>query len=116
MTGSGILVVRVGLTFFENKSAKKITKANIGDGSVFGRRFDGLFHSIIEASANMRCQYCYFIWKHGYDDSQKEDYIYRHVNRLNTLRCLVCNINLCPNCMNEWHGFDMRDTNKLLGV
>ena len=51
MTGSGILVVRVGLIFFENKSAKKITKANIGDGSVFGRRFDGLFHSIIEASA-----------------------------------------------------------------
>lgn len=102
--------------FLENKSAKKITKANIGDGSVFGRRFDGLFHSIIEASANMRCQYCYFIWKHDYDDSQKEDYIYRRVNRHNTLRCLVCNINLCPNCMNEWHGFDMRDTNKLLGV
>ena len=27
----------------------------------------------------------------------------------------VCNVNLCPNCINEWHGVDMRDTNKLFG-
>jgi hypothetical protein len=32
-----------------------------------------------------------------------------------TMRCLRCNVNLCPNCWNEWHGVDMRDTYRLLG-
>jgi hypothetical protein len=36
-------------------------------------------------------------------------------NRQFILSCLVCNVNLCPNCINEWHGVDMRDTNKLFG-
>ena len=36
-------------------------------------------------------------------------------NQTGTSRCLVCNVNLCPNCMNEWHGINMQDTDRLLG-
>jgi len=38
-------------------------------------------------------------------------------NRIGNSFCIVwfCNVNLCPNRVNEWHGVDMRDTNKLLG-
>jgi hypothetical protein len=47
----------------------------------------------------------------------KEQETWNHMeqNRQFILRCLVCNVNSCPNCINEWHGVDMRDTNKLFG-
>ena len=38
----------------------------------------------------------------------KEQETWNHMeqNRQFILRCLVC-MNLCPNCINEWHGVDM---------
>ena len=39
----------------------------------------------------------------------------QYTDKQNTVRCLTCNVNLCPNCWNEWHWVDMRDTNRLLG-
>jgi hypothetical protein len=74
MTGRGILAVRVGsTTSWRQRTQQKYQKVNISnDEKVFGHRFDGKFHGMIKASANMS-QYCYFTWKHDYDDKLKED-------------------------------------------
>ena len=101
--------------FLDNNPGTKITKKGM-EGNRFERRLDGRYHSTVRAKANARCQYCYYIWKHTYTAKEQDTYGYREQNRAHTVRCLVCNVNLCPICMNEWHGVEMSDTNKLLGL
>ena len=36
-------------------------------------------------------------------------------NRESVRRCLVCNVNLCPNCELEFHGVNISNTRQLLG-
>lgn len=99
-----------GIDEFLDKETGKPVNSN-----KFARRFDGQFHATIRALPNSRCQYCYYQYKHQYDNNARRVYGFMEKNRTGTSRCLVCNVNLCPNCMNEWHGIDMRDTNRLLG-
>ncbi len=104
----------VNRIYLENKRQTKITAGNI-NRSVFACRFDGLFHGIIKAVAGTRCQFCYYQWKHEYDDTQREGNLFMEKNKTNVVRSLVCNVNLCPNCTNKWHGIDTHSTNRLLG-
>ncbi len=60
-------------------------------------------------------QYCYYLWKNELNDKLQRDYAFMEWNRSSMVRCLVCNVNLCPNCINELHGVDMQGTNRLLG-
>jgi hypothetical protein len=63
-----------------------------------------------------RCQYCYYIWKHTYNSLEQETFNFREKNKTQTVRCLICNVNLCPICINEWHGVEMSDINGLLNL
>ncbi len=101
-------------TFLKNNRGRKITTGDM-NGTYFPHWFDGKFHGSVSALAHMRWQYCYYIWNNEYNDKQRTDFGYRERNRHKTVHCLVCNVNLCPNCMNEWHGVDMRAANRLLG-
>ena len=98
--------------YLASNHGTKITKGNMA-GSGFARRFDGRYHSTVKAPSITRCQYCYYIWKHTMNVKEQETLDHMEQNRQFIFRCLVCNVNLCPNCINEWHGVDMRDTNKL---
>ena len=100
--------------FLEEKAATKITKKSL-EGTLHSRRLDGRFHCFVKALYSMRCQYCYYVYSNEYNEMQQEVYEFKRQNKQNTVRCLTCNVNLCPNCWNEWHGVDMRDTNRLLG-
>ena len=100
--------------YLASNHGTKITKGNMA-GSGFARRFDGRYHSTVKAPSITRCQYCYYVWKHTMNAEEQETWDHMEQNRQFILRCLVCNVNLCPNCINEWHGVDMRDTNKLFG-
>ena len=100
--------------FLKEDPGRKLTPQNM-KGTYHSRRIDGKFHGMVKAFPTMRCQYCYYIWKNEYDPSEQELYLFMQRNRTDTVRCLRCNVNLCTNCWNEWHGIDMRDTNGLLG-
>ena len=82
----------------------------------FPRRHDGLRHaSVPNDIVHSYCQYCSYQIKSDFNTKQQEAYPYMKKNRRHTRRCLVCNVNLCPVCENEWHGIMMDDTAKLLG-
>jgi hypothetical protein len=100
--------------YLKEDPGRKITDGNM-KGTAHSHRLNGNFHAMIKALPHMRCQYCYYIWKHDMNAKQQRDFGYMERNRADTMRCLRCNVNLCPNCWNEWHGVDMRDTNRLLG-
>jgi hypothetical protein len=100
--------------YLASNHGTKLTKGNMA-GSGFARRFDGRYHATVKAPSITRCQYCYYVWKHTFNAKEQETWDHMEQNRQFILRCLVCNVNLCPNCINEWHGVDMRDTNKLFG-
>ena len=100
--------------FLKTKHQTRFTVGNISS-SVFSRRFDGLFHATVRTFAGTRCQFCRYQWKHEYNNTQRDANLFMERNRTNVVHCLICNVNLCSNCTNEWHGIDMRDTKRLLG-
>lgn len=107
--GSGIL------EYLNEVRATSITEKSITE-NYFPRRLDGLRHaSVPNPTLHSYCQYCNYQFNHDFNAKQQENYLFMRKNRRNTRRCLVCNVNLCPVCENEWHGFMMTDTAKLLG-
>jgi hypothetical protein len=54
-------------------------------------------------------------YKYEFDDAQRREYGKMEKNREHVRRCLVCNVNLCFICENEFHGVQMCETAKLLG-
>ena len=52
---------------------------------------------------------------HKLDDEQRKVCGKMLKNREHVRRCLVCNVNLCQVCENEFHGVRMCETEKLLG-
>jgi hypothetical protein len=99
--------------FLTRDKGRRITKEKM-NGSHFLRHFDGHFHAMVKAFPTSLCQYCYFAWNHEYDKKQKKSWSFMEKNRKDIIHCVVCNVNLCPKCVNEWHRVDMRDTNKVL--
>ena len=88
----------------------------------FDDRFDGKFHPSIEAKPRRPCQYCQYLQKQN-DDSvgriiQNKKRKRTSGNKLikpikratrncnNVRRCLICNVELCPDCFNEFHGIE----------
>ena len=107
---------QAGIDEYLNKyPGTKITKSGM-DGGQFARCLDRQFHCTVASKGGTRCQYCYYIWKHTYNSLEQETFNYREKNKLQTVRCLICNVNLCSICINEWHGVEMSDINGLLNL
>jgi hypothetical protein len=74
----------------------KPTRVNENLGTYFPHRLDGLMHARVPSKVVEYCQYCYYKRKKR---GEKKNLI----NRKRISRCLVCNINLCEACENEFH-------------
>mmetsp|Transcript_4248 Transcript_4248/g.9509 ORF Transcript_4248/g.9509 Transcript_4248/m.9509 type:complete len:170 (-) Transcript_4248:36-545(-) len=83
--------------------------------SYFICRLDGLRHATIACVEGSYCQYCAYQWNNEFNDVQKQAWGFMRKNRTKIQRCLVCNVNLCPNCLNKFHDISMQDNAKLLG-
>ncbi len=94
--------------------ATTLTKSRM-EKKFFARRLDGLRHGSVHVIGNeLRCQYCYYQWKQLGEQEKKSAYFMKN-NRKQLHRCLVCNVNLCPICENEFHGVQMSETGRLFG-
>ena len=49
------------------------------------------------------------------NDVGKESRMDMKQNRRSMRRCLVCNVNLCPVCENEFHGIDTSHAKQMFG-
>ena len=101
--------------YVDSVKPSALTKSRMERSNFFARRLDGTFHAFVPAANDSRCQYCYYQWSNDLDESQKEVQVFMKQNRKQTSRCLICNVNLCPNCFNEFHGFNMTNNVKLMG-
>ena len=72
----------------------------------FHERENGRFHPSIPNSYEAAyCQYCRFKYLHKLPERSKERHKWMVNHRNKIQRCLVCNVNLCWDCFNKWHGF-----------
>ena len=85
---------------------KKITKAAL-EGGKFSRRLDGMRHNSIPARKHDHCQYCYYQLMNEIPETKRKDYPELKQNRSGVRRCLLCHVNLCPQCDNIFHGADL---------
>jgi hypothetical protein len=96
------------------KAPTVMTKKAMKTNDKWPRRFDGMRHASLPVT-DRHCQYCHYQYKYEYDDAQKGEFGKMKKNREHVRRCLVCNVNLCYICENEFHGVQMCETAKLLG-
>ena len=93
-------------SFLKEVPPERLTRQKIEKG-YFANRLDGLRHATAESSKDrlVRCQYCYFLWNSTH--KKEEAFGNMRQNRRGARRCLVCNVNLCERCENEFHDIDM---------
>ena len=93
-------------SFLKEVTPERLSSQKMEKG-YFPKRLDGLRHAIAECSNNrtVRCQYCYFLWNSTHKKEQA--FVVMKQNRRGARRCLVCNVNLCARCENEFHGINM---------
>ena len=84
-----------------------VSKSRMERSNFFACRLGRTFHASVPAAYDFHCQYCYYQWNNHLNDNQKRVHAFMKRNRTKTIRCLICNVNLCPNCFNEFHGFNM---------
>ena len=85
----------------------RITKGALG-GGYFRHRLDGMRHNWIPASRTSHCQWCYYKLHNEYDEKDRKHFHKAlHQNREQIQRCLVCHVNLCPVCDNDFHGANL---------
>ena len=94
--------------YIKKNTASSITEARLKN-SFFYVRFDGKRHaSIPGVPRETSCQLCHYKWKQldEYGKNNEKNKKMKQ-NRDQVRRCLVCNVNLCCLCDNEWHGVDL---------
>ena len=92
--------------YCENIKPKRITKKAL-EGGKFSQRLDGMRHNSIQARQYDYCQYCYYQYMNEVPESNREAYQELRQNRQGVRRCLECNVNLCLQCDNLFHGADL---------
>ncbi len=102
------------LKYLAEKPATMMTKKAMMTNNKWPRQFDGMRHASLPVT-DKHCQYCLYQYTHELDDKQREECGKMLKNREHVRRCLVCNVNLCYGCKNEFHGVPMCETAKLLG-
>ncbi len=96
------------------KAPTVMTKKAMRTNDKWTRQFDGMRHASLPVTMR-HCQYCHYQYKYEFDDEQRKVFGKMHKNREHVRQCLVCNVNLCYICDNEFHGVQMCETAKLLG-
>jgi hypothetical protein len=84
----------------------KMTKEKLESGAHFPHRHDGLRHAWVCTRDDDRCQYCYYKYMHKYNEAQRKA-AKKATKQKRVRRCLVCNVNHCAACDNEFHGVDL---------
>jgi hypothetical protein len=94
-------------TYLEEVPTKRIYRRAIEEGH-FRHRLDGMRHNTIPCQKDSHCQWCYYKLMNEYDGRARK-YMRNALgqNRQMIRRCLVCHVNLCPLCENEFHGADL---------
>jgi hypothetical protein len=59
--------------FLKEDPGRKITEGNM-KGTTHSHHLNGNFHGMVKALPHMRCQYCYYIWKHDMNAKQQRDF------------------------------------------
>ena len=87
--------------------AARITKHGLERGS-FRHRLDGMRHNWIPAKEADHCRWCYYHLMNEVPEEDRRHYTKElKQNRSRIQRCLVCHVNLCPQCDNSFHGADL---------
>ena len=76
----------------------------------FLHRLDAKQHPSLPTES--RCQYCHYQFTHEYGDDLRRSNALQKQNRKHVRRCVVCNVNLCPDCDLEFHGVRREDLKK----
>jgi len=100
--------------YCDNNKPESMTKPRM-EGGYFSRRLDGRMHGSVPSVGDSSCQYCRYQYKHMISEEEQKTSGWMKQNRTQTMRCLVCNVDLCPRCNMEFHGFDMANTAQLMG-
>jgi hypothetical protein len=85
------------------KAPTVMTKKTMRMNDKWPRWFDGMRHASLPVTMR-HCHYCHYQYKYEFDDEQRKVFQKMHKNREHVRRCLVCNVNLCYICKNEFHG------------
>jgi hypothetical protein len=85
----------------------RITRHSL-EGGQFRHRLDGTRHNWIPAKKEDHCQWCYYHLMNKISDDNRRHFTKSlRQNRSRVQRCLVCHVNLCPQCENSFHGSDL---------
>ncbi len=98
--------------YLREVKTKRITKTTL-EGGIFKHHLDGMRHNSIQAKKNDHCQYCYFQYMNEIPESKREHYPELRQNRSIVRQCLLCNVNLCLQCDNIFHGADLSAYNSV---
>ena len=81
----------------------RITRRSL-EGGQFRHRLDGTRHNWIPAKKEDHCQWCYYHLMNVVSDKDRQHFTKSlRQNRSRVQRCLVCHVNLCPQCENSFH-------------
>lgn len=100
--------------YLEENHPSSITK-NRMDTTFFMIRKDGQSHPMISAADGpaANCQLCRYKFQHCMSKRDQLKNAVMKNNRGGIRRCLQCNVNLCSECSNEWHGWDWYRINNM---
>jgi hypothetical protein len=74
----------------------------------FSHRLNGMRHNWIRAKEADHCQFCYYQLMNKVPEEDRWHFTKSlRQNRSRIQRCLVCHVNLCPQCDNSFHGADL---------
>ncbi len=109
------LVCELGrLKYLAEKPMAVMTKKAMMTNIKWPRRFDDMRHASLSVT-DKHCQYYLYQYTHELDDNQRDGSGKMLKNREHVRQCLVCNVNLCYLCKNEFHGVRMCETAQLFG-
>ena len=94
--------------YFEENPPETINVSRMSN-TYFEIRNDGKFHPYLPTiHKSAYCQFCKYKYNHLFSPAQKEG----KQSNVQIKWCLVCSVNLCGYCFNEWYGCGYSKMNK----
>jgi hypothetical protein len=94
-------------TYLDEVPTQRIYRRAIEEGH-FRHRLDGMRHNSIPCNKESHCQWCYYKLMNEFEGRDRKNMRAALAqNRQMIRRCLVCHVNLCPMCDNDFHGADL---------
>jgi hypothetical protein len=92
----------------------RISKGALERG-FFRHRLDGMRHNWIPSKKEDHFQWCYYQLMNEVPEEDRRHFTNSlKQNRSRVQRCLVCHVNLCPQCDNSFHGSDLSAFSRVL--